>query len=97
MTLMTTLGNTEWLKKHENEVKELLPKTWTHIENISALKLGFKLKLLGIDWRSEDEFGKVMVFLEKIGFMLRDGYKVRVNNKSVFNTSTIQKQRKSNG
>lgn len=84
MTLQTTLGNTEWLKNHEDDVKKILPKTWTHVGNLNTLKLGFQLKLLGIDWRSYDEFGKVMIFLEKIGFMLRDGYKIRVNNKSVF-------------
>ena len=50
----------------------MLPDTWTIINNHNGLQLGFKLKLLGVDWRSEDEFGRIMVYLEKIGMMLRE-------------------------
>jgi len=84
MSLENTLGNTKWLKENEAKIKELLPETWTHVSNLNGLSLGFKLKLLGIDWRSQDEFGRVMVFLEKTGFMLRDGLTVRGNPSNIF-------------
>ena len=71
MTLIDTLGNEQWIREHEVEIRKLLPDTWTHINNIHGLKLGFGLKLLGVDWRSDDEFGKVMVFLERIGILQR--------------------------
>lgn len=83
-SLQDTLGNSEWLQKNEDEIKSMLPKVWTHIENLNGLQLGFKLKVLGVDWRSEQEFGKIMVYLEKIGMMIRDGYSVRANNRSIF-------------
>lgn len=83
--LQTTLGNTEWLKKNEQAIKDIFPQTWTHMHNLNGLQLGFKFKLLGIDWRSEDDFGKIMVFLEKTKIILRDGYTVKANPHSVFN------------
>lgn len=80
-----TLGNIDWLRANEEKIKDLLPQTWTHIENLSGLKLGYGLKLLGVDWRNEQQFGAVMVFLEKTGLMLRqNGFQVRANPNSVF-------------
>ncbi len=89
MSLQDTLGNMEWLRANEDAVKKLLPENWTHIENLNGMKLGFGLKLVGIDWRSEDQFGKVMLFLEKIGFMQRqNGYQVRANPSRVIPSAT---------
>lgn len=84
ISLQDTLGNLEWLSENEAAIREMLPETWTHILNLNGPKLGFKLKLLGVDWRSQDEFGRVMVYLEKIGMMLRDGHTVRRNQHSIF-------------
>ena len=84
MTLKDTLGNEVWIKANEQAIRDMLPKTWTHVNNLNGLQLGFKLKLLGVDWRSEQEFGKVMVFLEKVGMMFRNGYMVRRNPNSIF-------------
>lgn len=73
-----TLGNEQWLRDNEVKIRELLPPTWTHMENLNCLKIGFGLKLLGIDWRSKEEFGRVMVFLEKIGMLQRRNvYQIR--------------------
>lgn len=84
MSLKNTLGNEDWLRKNEQAIREMLPTTWTHINNLNGLQLGFKLKLMGVDWRSQDEFGKVMVYLEKIGMMFREGMTVRRNPHSIF-------------
>lgn len=84
MSLLDTLGNEEWLKENEEGIKDLLPETWTHMHNINGLQMGLKMKMLGIDWRSQDEFGRVMVFLEKAGFMIRDGLTVRRNPNIIF-------------
>ena len=84
MSLQDTLGNAEWLRANEQKVKDMLPETWTHIGNINGLHLGFQLKLLGIDWRSEEQFAKVMVFLTRAGFLLMQGQTVKRNPHSVF-------------
>lgn len=84
MSLQDTLGNEKWLQENEQAIKEMLPKTWTHMENLNVFQISFKLKLLGVDWRSEQDFGKIMVYLEKIGIMLRDGFTIRANSRSIF-------------
>jgi len=84
MSLQDTLCNEAWLRTNEKAIKDMLPETWTHVHNLNGLKIGFTLKLLGIDWRSQDEFGKVMVFLERTKFMLRDGLLVRRNPNNIF-------------
>ena len=82
--LQSTIGNSEWLKKNEQAIKDMFPNTWTHMDNLNGLQIGFKMKLLGIDWRSEEQFSKVMVFLEKTKLILRDGYTVKANPHSIF-------------
>lgn len=82
--LKDTLGNEKWLRENEAKLRALLPETWTLATNLNGLQLGFRLKLLGVDWRSEDEFGRVMLFLEKIGIMLRKDFLVRRNPDSIF-------------
>ena len=67
-----TLFNHTWLKKNENAIKALMPETWTNIQNIDPIPLCFKLKVLGVDWRSENDFGSIMAFFVKLGFYLRD-------------------------
>lgn len=84
MSLPDTLGSEEWLRANEEKVKALLPETWTHFANLNGLQIGYGLKLLGIDWRSQDEFGRVMLFLEKSRLMLREGMSVRRNPQSIF-------------
>lgn len=85
MSLVDTLGNKQWLRDNEPKLREMLPETWTLATNLNGLQLGFRLKLIGVDWRSEDEFGRVMLFLEKVGIMQRRDYLVRRNPDSVFN------------
>lgn len=77
MGLEDTLGNQEWMEENSAKVKDLLPETWTHIRNLNVLQIGYNLKLIGIDWRSENEFGKCMVFFERVGLIERDGLLVK--------------------
>ncbi len=73
-----TLGNQQWLIDNEKSLKDMLPKTWTHMHNLNPVQIGYKLKLLGIDWRSDQDFGSVMVYLWRVGFMLRkDKYLIK--------------------
>ena len=75
--LAATLTNAEWLRTNRQALLDMLPETWTLVENVNLLRIGFKLKCLGVDWRSDDEFASIMVWLEKSGHMLRDGRNVR--------------------
>lgn len=60
-----------------SELRQLFPKSWTHMSNVSLLPVAFKLKLLGIDWRSNEDFGKAMVVLERMEVFERKDYLVR--------------------
>lgn len=84
MSLSDTLGNLAWLVENEAAIREMLPETWTHVSNLDGLQIGFKLKFLGVDWRSAEEFGMTMLWLEKIGMVQRDGMTVRRNPNSAF-------------
>lgn len=85
MSLENSLGNENWLKNNEERVKALFPIMWTNIQELNGIKLGSDLRLLGIDWRTDKEFEMIMVFLEKLGFILRDGHKVKRNPQIIFN------------
>ena len=74
-----TLGNEEWLKENYEKLKAVFPQMWTHVANLEGPVIGFKLKVIGIDWRSEAEFGRVLMFFEKIGLIQRDNVLVRAN------------------
>lgn len=87
--LRSTLGSELWLRLHEKELREALPKEWTALKagdgREVAMKAAWNLKLVGIDWRTTDEFGRIMVFLEKLGILQRqNGYQVRGNPSSIF-------------
>ncbi len=84
MSLQETLANENWLKANENKVKELFPIAFTHIQQLNGLKIGAQLRTLGVAWRTEKEFEMIMVFLEKLGFLLREGQTVKRNPKSIF-------------
>lgn len=79
-SLADTLGNPQWMAENAEAIKKILPEAWTEILKLNGLQLGYQMKLIGIDWRSQDEFGKVMVYLERVGLMQRDGLRVRRAN-----------------
>jgi len=65
--LVNTVGNSEWLSENQNTLRLLISPdgevmTWKLI-----LQIGFKLKLLGANWRTEEELVKAVTFLCKIG------------------------------
>lgn len=71
--ISVTLANKEWWEKNLDTIREkIIPATWTHIANLNGMAMGFQMKLLGIDWRDQNEFGRVMVFFEKIRLMQRN-------------------------
>jgi hypothetical protein len=76
MLLKASLGSPEWMRENLSKLKAIFPETWTHSENVSMLKWGYQLKVVGVDWRSEQELVNVMVYLTKVGV-------VQVNNEQL--------------
>lgn len=77
MSTPATLGNEQWVRAHTAQIKAILPETWTHVQNLNGMYIGFQLKLLGIEWRTQDEFSKCLIFFERVGIMQRNGLHVR--------------------
>lgn len=75
--LRRTIGDEAWLRKHADQVAAAFPETWTHLANIKMLAIAFRLKLAGIDWHSDDDFGAAMVLAERAGLLRRDGMLLR--------------------
>ena len=84
MSLQDTLGNENWLKNNEDKIKALFPVVLTNIKTLNGLKIGTDLRLIGVEWNTEKEFEMIMMFLQKLGFILREGQSVKSNPKSVF-------------
>lgn len=90
MDLKTTLLNEHWLKQHEAAVRELLPTTWTHVMNLDIVQLGAGFKALGIYFRTKDEFKLLMINLDKLRLLLRDGLIIKRNPDSIFPHSAVR-------
>jgi len=82
--LALTLGNEEWVKENEDKIKKVFPNTFTHMQNLNMLKIGFGLKIIGIDWRTYHELSNAMVFFEKSGLLLRQDNCIKSNPHSIF-------------
>jgi hypothetical protein len=59
------------MRENLTKLKNIFPETWTHTANINWLGVGFNLKLVGVDWRSEAELANCMAFMEKTGVIQR--------------------------
>lgn len=86
-SMVETFANERWMSDIDNiqKLKGLLPSTWTHMSNLNGIQIGYHMKLLGIEWRNNEEFARVMMFLEKIGLLERkDVFQIRSNPNFVF-------------
>lgn len=78
-TYQELLSDPEWVAKNEKALKDIFPETFTHVSNLNILQIGFKFKLLGLDWRSQEQMADVMATLEKRRIILRDGHTIKRN------------------
>lgn len=82
-----TIGNQEWLSANEEKLKSFFSADWTPLDSIKALPLAFWLKCNGVGFRDEDEFGKVMTFITRLGIIeYKEPHLFRANPNRVFPT-----------
>lgn len=84
MSISVTLGSETWLRDNEATVKALFPKEFTEISKLNGIFIGQQLRLLTIDWKTEKEFENIMVFFEKLGFLVREGSQIKASERQVF-------------
>jgi hypothetical protein len=75
--ILKTVGNRDWLVANRGSLLMLFPETWTHVANINLIAVRYRLKLMGVDFRSEDEFAQCLAQLEINKILLRDGLCLR--------------------
>lgn len=71
----------------EEAIKKLFPEVWTHISNIDMLPIRWQLKLMGFDYRSEQQFADLMASLEEKRLILREGHTIKRNPQQVYKTA----------
>ena len=84
LNFQQTMMDVDWMKIHEKAIKAALPVQWTPIDEINFTAIGFRLKVLGIEWDSLAELNSVLFFLEAIGIIEREWRKIRGNPISIF-------------
>lgn len=70
--LKRTVGDKQWMTENHVKIAEIFPFQWTDAKDIPILKIGFDLKLLGVDWRSMSELINLMVVFEKMELVERN-------------------------
>ena len=76
-TWAVNLDNPQWVKDNLWKLRALFPETWTHLANIKVLPLMFQMKLLGIDFRTDEEFASALASFEALKIIHRDGHLIR--------------------
>ena len=75
--LMKTIGDPKWLDENRGALLMLFPETFTHPGNINFLAMRYRLKLIGVDYKTDTEFAQCLVQLEHNKILLRDGICLR--------------------
>ena len=57
------------MNKISEAIKNVIPDTWTHEDNINFLALRFQLKLAGINWKSEEHLASLLSDYTKKGII----------------------------
>lgn len=63
--LRSTLGNPQWLAANRAAITSILPTDWKPAIDY-VLPIGYRLKLLGVEWSTESELIKIMDYLQRI-------------------------------
>ena len=77
MNTLDTLDDPQWLRQNIGTIKSLYPETWTHLANWSPLPLLYRMKLLGVDFRTDADITRMLIRLQKLGVVQVDGSLIR--------------------
>lgn len=77
MDTLDKLDDPKWLKQNVSTIKDCYPETWTHLANWSPLPLRYRMKLLGVDFRTDADITRLLIRLQKLGVVQVDGSLIR--------------------
>lgn len=67
--LQSTIGNEAWMRANAEKLRSAIPADWTAPDQTLMLRIGFAIKVIGVEWHSQQEFGGCMAFFERAGIM----------------------------
>lgn len=65
-TIQQTLGNQSWVEAHLPQLRNMFPVIPTKLELSMFLSVGFKIKVLGVEWYDQKDLPKIFSFLQQI-------------------------------
>jgi len=77
--LLATVGNSVWVHENTDKLKQALPQEWSEPAEAFGLPFRFKIKLAGVDYKTEGELSEVLALLYSSGLLLRQGNLWKVN------------------
>lgn len=67
--LAATIGNDAWMRANAEKLRMALPEDWAPVDSGLMLRVGFAIKVAGVEWYSQDELARCMEFFRITGLM----------------------------
>lgn len=71
-SVQETIGCAEWVVENFVKLRDIFPPRRTQLTQQLILHLGFKMKCVGVDWRTQSEMGQAMVLCHHLGLYHQD-------------------------
>lgn len=79
-SIESTLGNSVWVHENTDKLKQALPQDWSDPTEAFGLPFRYKIKLAGVDYKTDAELACVIELLHHSGLLLQQGNKWKVNS-----------------
>jgi hypothetical protein len=85
-TIESTLANKQWLIRHEDDLRNLLPEQWTLVscQDFNPYHFYMNIKSMGVDINGPLENVLFMKVMGKIGILQSEGMLIRRNPEKLF-------------
>jgi hypothetical protein len=61
-----TLFNGDWLIQNHDKLINLMPETWTHVDNLDFMNLGLTFDMLGVHWETKNDIFDILNFFHSV-------------------------------
>ena len=85
---MKALITEEWLKKHEETIKEVIPTEWIELKDLCPITCLKHYQELGIPLATPMDLITLIAYFEVLGIYIMDKDRIRSNPMSIFNQPT---------
>lgn len=68
-TIQQTLGNESWVRANANALRNVFPINPVQVDLTLLTSVGYKLKLMGVEWREESDLPNMFSFLQRLNII----------------------------